>query len=125
VPGRIIVPVGEDRLGQPLAHVLLAPGTRRAQLVDRKPLFLIDRSATAIERTRRRNPRHLASGRLAVETVDLADFDPGKAKFNKVFAVNVFCRPRRERGRGVVDPIAILLAWDRDPRRERRLRTSS
>ena len=41
---------------------------------------------------RRRNPKHLASGRLAVETVDLADFDPGKAKFSKVFAVNVFWR---------------------------------
>jgi hypothetical protein len=26
---------------------------------------------------------------------------------------------------GLLDPIAILLAWDRDPRRERRLRTSS
>jgi cyclopropane fatty-acyl-phospholipid synthase-like methyltransferase len=58
--------------------------------LDRGRLFLIDRSATAIERTRRRNPQHLASGRLALETVDLADFDPGKAKFDKVFAVNVF-----------------------------------
>jgi cyclopropane fatty-acyl-phospholipid synthase-like methyltransferase len=58
--------------------------------LDRGRLVLIDRSATAIERTRRRNPKHLASGRLALETVDLADFDPGKAKFDKVFALNVF-----------------------------------
>src|SRR5205823_1649995 len=52
-------------------------------------LLLIDRSATAIERTTRRNPGHVASGRLALETVDLANFEPGKARFDKVFAVNV------------------------------------
>ncbi len=52
-------------------------------------LLLIDRSATAIERTRRRNAEHVASGRLALETVDAADFDPGKARFDKVYAVNV------------------------------------
>ena len=52
-------------------------------------LLLIDRSATAIERTRRRNPEHVTSGRLALETVDAADFDPGEARFDKVFAVNV------------------------------------
>jgi cyclopropane fatty-acyl-phospholipid synthase-like methyltransferase len=57
--------------------------------LDRGSLLLIDRSATAIERTRRRNADHLVSGRLALETVDLADFDPGKARFDKVFAVNV------------------------------------
>ena len=52
-------------------------------------LLLIDRSATAIERTRRRNPEHIASGRLALQTVDVADFDPGEERFDKVFAVNV------------------------------------
>jgi cyclopropane fatty-acyl-phospholipid synthase-like methyltransferase len=57
--------------------------------LDRGSLLLIDRSATAIERTRRRNPEHLASGRLALETVDVADFDPGKARFDKAYAVNV------------------------------------
>jgi cyclopropane fatty-acyl-phospholipid synthase-like methyltransferase len=57
--------------------------------LDRDRLLLIDRSATAIERTRRRNPEHLASGRLALETVDLEDFEPGEARFDKVFAVNV------------------------------------
>jgi cyclopropane fatty-acyl-phospholipid synthase-like methyltransferase len=57
--------------------------------LDRGSLLLIDRSATAIERTRRRNPEHVASGRLALETVDVADFDPGTARFNKVFAINV------------------------------------
>ena len=57
--------------------------------LDRGSLLLIDRSATAIERTRRGNPAHLAAGRLTLETVDVADFDPGKVRFDKVFAVNV------------------------------------
>src|SRR5215218_7505352 len=62
-------------------------------------LLLIDRSTTAIERTRRRNPEHVASGRLALQTVDVADFDPGTARFDKVFAVNVnvfWTTPRRK-----------------------------
>jgi cyclopropane fatty-acyl-phospholipid synthase-like methyltransferase len=57
--------------------------------LDRGNLLLIDRSATAIERTRHRNHEHLASGRLALETVDVRDFDPGKARFGKVFAINI------------------------------------
>jgi len=57
--------------------------------LDRGSLLLIDRSATAIERTRRRNPEHVASGRLALKTVDVADVDPGKARFDKAYAVNV------------------------------------
>jgi cyclopropane fatty-acyl-phospholipid synthase-like methyltransferase len=57
--------------------------------LDRGSLLLIDRSATAIERTVQRNAEHVASGRLTLETVDAADFDPGTARFNKVFAVNV------------------------------------
>jgi cyclopropane fatty-acyl-phospholipid synthase-like methyltransferase len=57
--------------------------------LDRGSLLLIDRSATAIERTRRRNAEHIVSGRLAVENVDVAEFDPGQARFDKVFAVNV------------------------------------
>ncbi len=52
-------------------------------------LLLIDRSATAIERTRRRNVADVACGRLMLETVDVADFNPGKARFDKAFAVNV------------------------------------
>jgi cyclopropane fatty-acyl-phospholipid synthase-like methyltransferase len=57
--------------------------------LDRGSLLLIDRSETAIERTRRRNAEHVASGRLALETVDVADFDPGKVRFDNVFAVNI------------------------------------
>jgi cyclopropane fatty-acyl-phospholipid synthase-like methyltransferase len=52
-------------------------------------MLLIDRSATAIERTRRRNAEHVSSGRLELETVDLRDFEARGRRFDKVFAVNV------------------------------------
>ena len=57
--------------------------------LDRGSSLLIDRSTTAIARTRRRNSEHIGSGRLALETVDVADFDPGTARFDKVFAIDV------------------------------------
>jgi SAM-dependent methyltransferase len=57
--------------------------------LDSGRMLLIDRSATAIERTRGRNPEHVASGRLALETVALGDFEPGDRRFDKAFAVNV------------------------------------
>jgi trans-aconitate methyltransferase len=52
-------------------------------------LLVIDRSAKAIERARRRNSQHVVSGLLALETIDAASFDPGERQFDKVFAVNV------------------------------------
>jgi cyclopropane fatty-acyl-phospholipid synthase-like methyltransferase len=52
-------------------------------------LLVLDRSAKAIQRSQRRNAKHIASGRLALETVDLANFDARGARFDKVFAVNV------------------------------------
>jgi trans-aconitate methyltransferase len=52
-------------------------------------MLLIDRSATAIERTRRRNPEHVSSGKLSLETTDLRDFEARGRRFDKVFAVNV------------------------------------
>ena len=57
--------------------------------LDRGSLLLIDRSAMAIERTRHRNLEHVASGRLALQTLDVTDFNPGEAQFDKAFAVNV------------------------------------
>lgn len=59
-----------------------------ARLVEGR-MLAIDRSAIQIERTRRRNEAHVASGRLALETVALADLDVGDARFDKVFAINV------------------------------------
>jgi cyclopropane fatty-acyl-phospholipid synthase-like methyltransferase len=52
-------------------------------------MVLIDRSATAVERTQRRNPEHVSSGKLSLETVDLRDFEARGRRFDKVFAVNV------------------------------------
>jgi cyclopropane fatty-acyl-phospholipid synthase-like methyltransferase len=78
--------------GDRLLEIGGGPGVAASLVCERLDggsLLLIDRSATAIERTRRRNPEHVASGRLALESVDLADFDPGTARFDKIFAVNV------------------------------------
>ena len=57
--------------------------------LDTGRMLLIDRSATAIERTRRRNAEHLSSGRLQLETVELREFEARGRQFDKVFAVNV------------------------------------
>jgi cyclopropane fatty-acyl-phospholipid synthase-like methyltransferase len=92
-----------ERIGWAIGTLAVEPGDRLLEIgggpgvaaslvcerLDRGSLLLIDRSPTAIERTRRRNPEHVASGRLSLETVDVASFDPGKARFDKVFAVNV------------------------------------
>jgi cyclopropane fatty-acyl-phospholipid synthase-like methyltransferase len=57
--------------------------------LDSGHMHLIDRSASAVDRARRRNAEHVASGRLTLETVELRDFDPRGKSFDKVFAVNV------------------------------------
>jgi trans-aconitate methyltransferase len=68
------------------------PGVAASIVCDRLEtgrMLLIDRSATAIERTRRRNPEHVSSGRLTLETAELRDFQPRGRRFDKAFAVNV------------------------------------
>jgi cyclopropane fatty-acyl-phospholipid synthase-like methyltransferase len=78
--------------GDRLLEIGGSPGVAASLVCERLDggrLLLIDRSVTAIERTRRRNPELVASGRLALETVDVADFDPSTAQFDKIFAVNV------------------------------------
>jgi cyclopropane fatty-acyl-phospholipid synthase-like methyltransferase len=57
--------------------------------LDSGHMHLIDRSASAVDRARRRNAEHVASGRLTLETVELRDFEPRGRRFDKVFAVNV------------------------------------
>ncbi|MGH3317798.1 MAG: SAM-dependent methyltransferase, partial [Nocardioidaceae bacterium] len=49
----------------------------------------VDRSATAVEPTIRRNEAHIASGRAVVEHCELADLDSRRGPFGKIFAVNV------------------------------------
>jgi trans-aconitate methyltransferase len=68
------------------------PGVAASLICDRLTtgsMLLIDRSATAVERTRRRNAKHVVSGRLKLETVELRDFEARGRRFDKVFAVNV------------------------------------
>jgi cyclopropane fatty-acyl-phospholipid synthase-like methyltransferase len=79
---------GADRLleiggGPGLAAAVICPR------LDTGMMLLIDRSATAIERTRRRNEDHVSSGRLTLETANLRDFEPRARRFDKVFAINV------------------------------------
>ncbi len=52
-------------------------------------LTAIDRSPTAIERTRARNQEHIASRRVKLVHVDLGGLDVPPGQFDKAFAVNV------------------------------------
>jgi hypothetical protein len=52
-------------------------------------MLAIDRSPLHIERSQRRNEPCLASGRLSLAAVELAELDTGEARFEKVFAINV------------------------------------
>lgn len=49
----------------------------------------IDRSAVAVERTRRRNAGCIAAGRAVVEQVDLAAFRGEPDGFDKAFGINI------------------------------------
>lgn len=79
-PGDRILEIGG---GPGLAAALICAQLRSGRM------YLIDRSTTAIERTRRRNAEHVAAGRLVLETIAIADFVAADQRFDKVFAVNV------------------------------------
>lgn len=49
----------------------------------------LDRSATAIERSRRRLARHAAANRVRLQHADLAHLDAAERAFDRVLAVNV------------------------------------
>jgi cyclopropane fatty-acyl-phospholipid synthase-like methyltransferase len=59
----------------------------------------IDRSATMIDRARRRNADHVAAGVATLQTAALADADLGDARFDKVFAIHVGVFTRGNPGR--------------------------
>ncbi|WP_101524087.1 MULTISPECIES: class I SAM-dependent methyltransferase [Nocardioides] len=52
-------------------------------------LFAIDRSESGVDRTKRRNAKHVESGRLTVRQIDLATLRVPVKRLNKVFAFNV------------------------------------
>lgn len=78
---------------RPDDHVLeigCGPGVALSLVCDRLDgghATAIDRSPTAVRRTRDRNAAHVAAGRATIEEVALADVPPGR--FDVVFAVNV------------------------------------
>lgn len=52
-------------------------------------LFAIDRSESGVDRTKRRNAKHVESGRLTVRQIDLATLRVPVKRLTKVFAFNV------------------------------------
>ena len=82
----------DPRPGDRILEVGCGPGVAAAlvceRLVDGR-LTAIDRSATAVERARRRLAPHIAAGRAVLEQTDLAHFDAPRGSFDKAFAVNV------------------------------------
>ena len=52
-------------------------------------LFAIDRSESGVDRTKRRNHKHVEEGRLTVRQIDLATLRVPVRKLDKVFAFNV------------------------------------
>ncbi|MBB6626471.1 class I SAM-dependent methyltransferase [Nocardioides sp. KIGAM211] len=80
---------------QPSDHVLeigCGPGAG-AELIcsrlDTGKLFAIDRSESGVDRTKRRNARHVEEGRLTVRQIDLATLRVPVKRLHKVFAFNV------------------------------------
>src|SRR5690606_16817610 len=52
-------------------------------------LFAIDRSESGVDRTKRRNAKHVETGRLTVRQIDLATLRVPVKRLTKVFAFNV------------------------------------
>jgi SAM-dependent methyltransferase len=78
--------------GDRILEIGCGPGVALALVCERLEggcITGIDRSATAVERTRARNAQHLAAGRAEVYRVELARFRCEPGQFDKAFAVNV------------------------------------
>lgn len=52
-------------------------------------LVAIDKSKKMIAASLRRNQAHVAAGRAEFQVADVLNFDPGRRKFDKIFAVRV------------------------------------
>lgn len=80
---------------QPNDHILeigCGPGAGAELICSRLTtgkLFAIDRSESAVDRTRRRCSQYLEAGRLTVRQIDLATLRVPVKRLNKVFAFNV------------------------------------
>ena len=96
VPDRLVraVELLDVRLRERILEVGCGPGVAAALLCDRVGdggrVTAIDRSATAIERARKRNADAVATGRLTLQHVALAQLPAESAhRFDAVLAVNV------------------------------------
>jgi trans-aconitate methyltransferase len=80
---------------KPTDHVLeigCGPGAGAEAICSRLhsgKLFAIDRSESGVDRTRRRNQRHVDEGRLTVKQIDLATLRVPVKRLTKIFASNV------------------------------------
>lgn len=80
---------------QPSDHVLeigCGPGAGAEAIcarLDSGKLFAIDRSESGVDRTKRRNQKHVDAGRLTVRQIDLATLRVPVKRLHKVFAFNV------------------------------------
>lgn len=60
-----------------------------ASRLDKGKILAIDRAEAAVDRTKRRNAAHVASGRLAVRHIDLATLRVPIKRLDKAFAIDV------------------------------------
>ena len=85
----LVDPAGPDSI----VEIGCGPGVAAALVCDRLAdgghLLAVDRSPVAVERTRRRNARHLESGRLSVRQSTLAELEAPPGNADKAFTVNV------------------------------------
>lgn len=94
IPARIrwAVEVMDVQPGDHVLEIGCGPGAG-AELIcsklDGGKLFAIDRSESGVDRTRRRNARHVDSGRLTVRQIDLATLRVPVKRLHKVYAFNV------------------------------------
>ena len=93
VPARIVwaVEVLDPSPTDRVLEIGCGPGVAASLVVPRLVeggMTAIDRSPTAIARARFRNAEHVASGRLTLEQITLAELRTDR-RFDKAFAVNV------------------------------------
>jgi SAM-dependent methyltransferase len=94
VPDRVrwAVELVDPRPDEQLLEVGCGPGVAAALLCARLTtgqLLAVDRSATAVERTRLRNAEHLAAGRLRVEQAALAGLALPPGRLDQVLCLDV------------------------------------
>ncbi len=94
IPPRIrwAVDLMEVRPDDQVLEIGCGPGAGAEAICERLEtgrLFAIDRSESGVDRTRRRNQKHVDAGRLTVRQIDLATLRVPVKRLTKVFAFNV------------------------------------